>query len=106
MKREPSSWEYNWATLSPGDIPGPTGWRSLESETVKYGHESRGTRTRERLRWRGQAAIVNDKPIPSSERMLRKNYDRKCLVQKKIGRGSQKAWRHGELIGGKPPVVK
>jgi hypothetical protein len=26
---------------------------SLKSETVKYGHESQGTRTRERLRWRG-----------------------------------------------------
>jgi hypothetical protein len=24
---------------------------SLKSETVKYGHESQGTRTRERLRW-------------------------------------------------------
>jgi hypothetical protein len=27
---------------------------SLKSETVKYGHESQGTRTEERLRWRGQ----------------------------------------------------
>jgi hypothetical protein len=30
----------------------------LESETVKYGRESRGTRTRERMNWRGPAAIV------------------------------------------------
>jgi hypothetical protein len=29
---------------------------SLKSETVKYGHESQMTRTRERLRWRGPAA--------------------------------------------------
>jgi hypothetical protein len=41
---------------------------SLESETVKYGHESQGTRTRKRLRWRGTAAIVNDRPVLSSER--------------------------------------
>jgi hypothetical protein len=26
---------------------------SLKSETVKYGHESQGTWTRERLRWQG-----------------------------------------------------
>jgi hypothetical protein len=33
---------------------------SLESETVKYGHKSYGTRTRKLLRWRGPGAIVND----------------------------------------------
>jgi hypothetical protein len=33
---------------------------SFESETVKYGRESHGTRTREWLRWRGPAAIVNN----------------------------------------------
>jgi hypothetical protein len=41
---------------------------SLKSETVKYGHESYGTLTRKWLRWRGPAAIVNDRPILSSER--------------------------------------
>jgi hypothetical protein len=45
---------------------GPPGWGSLESETVKCGHESRGTRTWEWLRWRGPAAIVNERPILSS----------------------------------------
>jgi hypothetical protein len=39
--------------------------RSLESETVKYVHESHGTRTREG--WRGPAATVNDRPALSSE---------------------------------------
>jgi hypothetical protein len=29
---------------------------TLKSETVKYDHESQGTRTRERLRWLGPAA--------------------------------------------------
>jgi hypothetical protein len=46
---------------------------SLESETVKYGHESHGTRTRKWLRWRGPAAIVNDRPVLSSERAPQMN---------------------------------
>jgi hypothetical protein len=40
---------------------------SLKSETVKYGHESQGTRTQERLRWRGPAAYTKDRPALSSE---------------------------------------
>jgi hypothetical protein len=50
---EPSAWGYNWATLLLGDISTETwssGRESLESETAKYGHEFRGTRTREWLR--------------------------------------------------------
>jgi hypothetical protein len=46
-----------------GDVKG-----SLESETVKYGHKSHGTGTREWLRWRGPAATVNDRPVLSLER--------------------------------------
>jgi hypothetical protein len=41
---------------------------SLKCETLKYGHESKGTRAREGLRWRGPAAIGNDRPVLSSER--------------------------------------
>jgi hypothetical protein len=41
---------------------------SLKSETVKYGRESKGTRTRERLRWQGPAAYTKDRPVLSSER--------------------------------------
>jgi hypothetical protein len=41
---------------------------SLESDTVKYGHESHGTRTREWLRWRGPVAFANDRSVLSSER--------------------------------------
>jgi hypothetical protein len=41
---------------------------SLESETVKYGCKSQGTRTRKRLRWQGPAAHTKDRPILSSER--------------------------------------
>jgi hypothetical protein len=51
--------------------------------------------------------FLRDKPIFSSEKMLHNDYYRKSLVEKKISaRGSQGAWRQGELIGGKPPVVK
>jgi hypothetical protein len=39
---------------------------------------------RERLRWRGPAAFVNDRPILSSEMILYKDYNRKCSVQKEI----------------------
>jgi hypothetical protein len=61
-----------------------SGWGSLESETAKCGYESRGTRTWEWLRWRVSVATANDRSILSSERMLRKDYDRKCLVEKKL----------------------
>jgi hypothetical protein len=46
---------------------------SLKSETVKYGSESQGTRTRERLRWQGPAAYPKDRPVLSSERAPHKN---------------------------------
>jgi hypothetical protein len=39
---------------------------SLESETVQCGRVSRGTRTREWLRWRGPAAVVGGGPVLSS----------------------------------------
>jgi hypothetical protein len=42
--------------------------RSLEYETVSYGHESHGSRTYNFLRWRGPEAIINDRPVLSSER--------------------------------------
>jgi hypothetical protein len=46
---------------------------SLKFETVKYGHESQGTRTRERLCWRGPAAYTKDRPIISSDWAPHKN---------------------------------
>jgi hypothetical protein len=73
---------------------------SLESETVKYGREVHGTRTREWIRCRGLAVIVNDRPILSSERMLYKDYDRRCSIEEnKSGRESQGTRRQDELIG-------
>jgi hypothetical protein len=55
----------------------------LESGTVKYGRESNRIRIREWMRWWGPAAIVKDRPILSSERMLYKDYDRRCSIEKK-----------------------
>jgi hypothetical protein len=46
---------------------------SLKSETVKYGRESQGTRTRERLRWQGPAAYTKDRPVLSLEKAPHKN---------------------------------
>jgi hypothetical protein len=50
---------------------------------------------------------VSDRPILLPERMLHKNYNRKCSTEKKVaGRESQGACRQDELIGVEPPVVK
>jgi hypothetical protein len=52
----------------------------------------------------GPAAIVNYRPVLSSERILHKTYVSKVSVEKNIfGRESQGAWRQDELDGGKPP---
>jgi hypothetical protein len=62
---------------------------SLESETVNYGHESHGTRTRKRLRWRGPEAKVNDRRVLSSERASPHQRTRNCLTVIKSGRKPQ-----------------
>jgi hypothetical protein len=41
---------------------------SLKTETVKYVREIQGTRTRERLRWRGPTAYTKDRPVPTKTR--------------------------------------
>jgi hypothetical protein len=41
---------------------------SLKGETVKYGRETQGARTKERLRWQGPAAYIKVRPVHSSER--------------------------------------
>jgi hypothetical protein len=49
--------------------------RSFKTETVTYGREIQGTRTRERLLWRGPATYTRtkDRPVLSSERAPHKN---------------------------------
>jgi hypothetical protein len=59
--------ESNTSTVTLRVVGGDEKGR-LESETVNYGHESHGTRTRKLLRWRGPGAIANDRPVLSSER--------------------------------------
>jgi hypothetical protein len=46
---------------------------SLKSETVKYGCESQGTQTREKLCWLAPTAYTKDRPILLSERVPHKN---------------------------------
>jgi hypothetical protein len=52
--------------------------------------------------------FIRDKPIFSSERVLRKHYDRKGSVKKKksLVVSLKGLDAQDELIGGKPPVVK
>jgi hypothetical protein len=62
------------------------------------------------------SVFTRGKPIFSSEVILHIGYDNKGSVAKKKGRGKkedeisdlqpQEAWRQGDLIGCKPPVVK
>jgi hypothetical protein len=47
--------------------------KSLNSETIKYGHETKGTRTQEGMRWRRSVAHTKDRPVLSSERAPHKN---------------------------------
>jgi hypothetical protein len=60
------------------------------------------------MNWQGPAAIVKVRPILSSERMLHKDYDRRCSIEKRkcSGHEAQGAWHQEEMIGGKPPVEK
>jgi hypothetical protein len=55
---------------------GQDGKGCLKSETVKYGHESQVTLTRERLRWQVPAAYTKDRPVLSSERAPHNKQDR------------------------------
>jgi hypothetical protein len=57
-----------WPCESRGDEKG-----SLKSESVKYGRESQGTRTQERLNWQGPAAYTKDRPVLLSERAPQTN---------------------------------
>jgi hypothetical protein len=52
------------------------------------------------------ALAKDSRPNLSSEKILHKDYYRKCLVVKITDHESQGAWRQNELIGGKPPLMK
>jgi hypothetical protein len=90
---------YNTGTWSPV-------WGSIESETAKYDHQSRVTRTG-RLRWRGPAQIVNaGQPSRQRRCYVRTMNTRFRLKEKIAGRESQRVWRQDELIGRRRSVVK
>jgi hypothetical protein len=55
-----AGWNTSTVTLR---VVGGNEKGSLNSETVKYGRESQGTQTRERLRWQGSAACTKDRPV-------------------------------------------
>jgi hypothetical protein len=57
---------------------------SLESETVKYGRKSHGTRILEWLPWQGPAAIVNGRPVPLVRENAPQQQTRNCLTVIKI----------------------
>jgi hypothetical protein len=65
------------------------------------------TRAWEWLRWRDPAAVVNDTPNLSSERVSRKDLTARVLLENIItGRESQGACRQDEPTGFKQSVVK
>jgi hypothetical protein len=87
MESVPSSylediWRYNVVTRVEAEsntstvtlrVVGGDEKGSLKSETIKYGHESQGTQTRERLRCRGPATYTKDRPVLLSERAPHKH---------------------------------
>jgi hypothetical protein len=46
---------------------------SLKSQTVRYGREFQGTRTREELHWQGPAVYTKGRPVLSKERVPHRN---------------------------------
>jgi hypothetical protein len=54
---------------------------SLNCETVKYGRETQGARTKEILRWQGPAAYIKVRPVLSSERAPHKKKKHVIVIQ-------------------------
>jgi hypothetical protein len=96
----------NRVTLFLRDINTRT-WPSRLGESrfweSKMWSKNRGRLTWKWRSWRGPAAIVNDRPILSSKRILHKKYNRKCSAgRKNTDRESQGACHQDELIGVEP----
>jgi hypothetical protein len=71
---------------------------SLKSETVKCGRESQGTRTRERLPWRGPGAYTKDRTAPEKQ-------DRNCLTVINIWLWAPDGVRHQDVLTDWPSVA-
>jgi hypothetical protein len=78
---------------------------SLKYETVIYGREYQGTRTRERLRWQEPAAYTKDRPILSSERAPHKKEDRNCQKIINIWSRARDGARYQNLLTDWPSVA-
>jgi hypothetical protein len=65
-----AGWNTSTVTLR---VVGDDEKGSLKSEGVKYGQETQGTRTQERLRWREPTAYTNDRSVLLTERVPQKN---------------------------------
>jgi hypothetical protein len=103
QKGNPNAWWYNGAPCFWGIQilgPSPPSWGSLESETVKCGHEAHGIWTWEWLCWQGPAAILTTDPS---------SCQRGCYVRimtTTVQLKNQGACRQDELTGGKQLVIK
>jgi hypothetical protein len=73
---------------------------SLKCETVKYGREMQGARTKERLRWQGPAAYIKVRPVLSSERATHKK-----KKKHRNGLDIQQIYGHGSHRGRMPGVT-
>jgi hypothetical protein len=79
---------------------------SLKSESVKYGHEYQGTRTRERLRWRGPSAYIKE-TRPLVREGASQKQDRNCqtVINTRIWSWAPDGVRHQDLLIDWPSVV-
>jgi hypothetical protein len=77
----------------------------LRSVTVKYGRESQGTRTWERIPWQGPAAYTKERPILPSERMPHRKQDRNCQTKINIWSWAPDGARHQDLLTDWPSVT-
>jgi hypothetical protein len=86
---------------------GPPGWGSLESETVKCGHESRMTRTKNDCAGKDQQQLWTTDSSSHQRGCYIRIITASVQFESKItSRESQGACRQDEPIGGKPPVIK
>jgi hypothetical protein len=83
--------------------PGPPGWGSLESKTVKCGQDSDLRMTA--LAWPA-AFLVNTDPSYHQRGCYTRTITASVQLKKIAGHESQGACHQDELIGSKLPVVK
>jgi hypothetical protein len=78
----------------------------VSNVTVKYGHQSRGTRDPRMIALARTSSSLYYRSVPCQRVCYIRTITASVQLKKYTGRGSQGAWREDELIGGKPPVKK